>query len=169
MTKFFFEPDEAQAPQNDSFFNALESAGVIQTHSKAEQVQNFLSGGEQGAEPAASMKKYESRLVSIEHGTYQNNYAIHLTPIHPQKNLATDAHVKQALRELVLIMNEHVPYTLQVELFMPRDDWKMKVISAVIKNAAGAWNFDSEKFDREAIPRIHAAVEAVCMGSSGRA
>jgi hypothetical protein len=169
VTKFFFEPDEAQAPQNDSFFDALESAGVIQTSVNSNQVQSFLNGGEQEAESLASMKRLDSRVLSVEYGTYRDNYAIHLTPIHPQKNLATDAHVRLALKELVLIMNEYVPYTLQVELFMPRDDWKMKVISAVIKNAAGAWNFDSEKFDLEAIPRIHAAVEAVCMGPSNRA
>lgn len=165
MTKFFFEPDETEKPQNDSFFSALEAVGVIQTHANSDQVQNFLAGGEQEAESLASMKRLDSRVVSIEYGTYRDNYAIHVTPVHPQKNLATDAHVRLALKELVLIMNEYVPYTLQVELFLPRDDWKMKVISAVVKNAAGAWNFDTEKFDTDAIPRIHTAIEAICMGS----
>lgn len=169
MTKFFFEPDDTEVTTNDGFFNALEAAGVIQTHANSDQVQSFLAGGERGAEPVASMKRSESRLVSIEYGTYHDNYAIHVTPTHAHKNLATDTQARQALKELVLIMNEYVPYTLQVELFLPRDDWKMKVISAVVKNAAAAWNFDAEKFDREAIPRIHAAVEAICMGSPGRA
>lgn len=161
--KFFFEEDPqpegfSLTPQEhtDTFFSILQSTGIIQD--------NPLEDMEaKKAEADASMKKMESRVLVIEYGTYQDNYAVHLTPIHPQKNLKDDVMVKAALRELVVVLNEHVPHELNVKLFMPRSDWAMKVISAVVDRGAGNWNFNYNKLEEDGIPKIFQAVEKIIM------
>lgn len=139
--------------EEKEFFFLLQEAGVVQQ--PGDKPQDVASD--------AKMQTVSSRLISVEYGTYQENYAIHLTPVHPVKNLSTEQKVYEAMRELVLIMNEFVPQTLQVKLHPPRADWQVKVISAVIENGATAWNFDIPKFELEAIPRIQAAIEKVVM------
>lgn len=156
--KFFFEGEESsiEKPEDSKekeFFFLLQEAGVVQ---------------QPGDEPEAvssdaKMKNVASRLLDIEYGTYKDTYAVHLTAIHPAKNLSTEQKVYEAMRELVLIMNEFVPQTLQVKLHPPRADWQVKVISAVIEGGATAWNFDIPKFELEAVPRIQAAIERVVM------
>lgn len=160
--KFFFEPD-TQADNDtkmtteehaDTFFSTLVDAGFIQ--------QNIDASFEaKTAEALASMKRLESSILQVDFGTYQDNYAVHVTPVNPKRNLSTDLALKRALKEIVLIMNEYVPFTCQVNLFLPRDEWKMKVISAVVVNGANAWNFDHSKFESEAAPKIFQAVEKV--------
>lgn len=161
-TKFFFEPDTQAGHDSgltteehaDTFFSTLVDAGII----KDSADDDFET---KTAEAQAFMRRLESSLLQLDFGTYQDNYAIHITPIHPKKNLSTDLLVKRALKELVLVMNEYVPYTCQVNLFLPRSEWKMKVISAVVVGGATAWNFDQTKFDDEAAPKIFKAVEKV--------
>ena len=163
--KFFFEADAGTedftlTPQEhaDTFFNTLQSAGIIQES----PVEDLTA---KKVEPEGVMKKLESKILSIEYGTYQDNYSVHLTPVHPTKNLKDDESVKKALKELVVTLNEYVPQTLRVDIFMPRPDWKMKVISAVVIDGAKTWNFNLKSLEEEGIPKIFAAVEKVIMSS----
>ena len=164
MTRFFFEVEKPGASTETSaesaglFFSALKDVGIIKES-------DFSEESVKSAEVLGAMSRLETKLVSVEYGTYQNNYAVHVTPTHHQRNLSDDASVKRALKALVLIMNEYVPYSVQVNLYLPRDDWKMKVISAVVTDGATAWNFDHHKFSLEAVPRIAAAVENVILGN----
>jgi len=163
--KFFFESDPAAEkpwdnlppPEHaDTFFSTLQSAGIIQDAPMEDMEEKKVAA-------TASMKMVESKVLTLEYGTYQNNYAIHLTPIHPRKNLENDQDVKQAMYYLASILNEYVPHEVQVNLFLPRPDWKMKVVSAVVQNGATVWNFDRKRLEEEGIPRIFEAVEKVIM------
>jgi hypothetical protein len=162
--KFFFESDET-APKEltltsqehaDTFFSTLQGAGIIQESPHEDMEEKKIAAD-------ASMQKKESKVLVLEYGTYQDNYAIHLTPIHPRKNLENEQDVKQALYYLASILNEYVPHETQVNLFLPRADWKMKVISAVVQNGAHVWNFDKKRLEENGIPRIFEAVERVIM------
>lgn len=157
--KFFFEEgsEEKEEQVKDTgekeFFFALQKAGVIQEPGeKPEEISS-----------AAEMKSYVGKLVTIEYGVYQNTYAVHITPTHASRNLSDDQKVYDAMYQLCTIMNKYVPPTLSVKLYPPRSDWQMKVISAVIDDGASAWNFDTAKFEGEAIPQIKEAIEKIAM------
>jgi hypothetical protein len=161
--KFFFEADNQSEEYSlssqehaDSFFSTLQAAGIIQ-----EAPLKDLD--EQKVEADAAMRKVENKVLCVEYGTYQANYAIHITPTHPQKNLKSQADVERALWELVKILHDYVPQTVQVDLFLPRKDWQMKVISAVIKDWEQAWALDIKKLEEEGIPALFQGVEKVIM------
>lgn len=156
--KFFFEDDNVAEKKEDSdiFFNTLKSIAEVKEGERSQLEESKITAD-------AEMKKHKSGILELEYGRYINNYAIHLTPVHPKKNLATDSDVKIALKELVLIMNEFVPPSLRVDLFLPKNEWKLKVISAVIIDGANAWNFDIENFEKLAIPRIIKRIEQIIL------
>ena len=156
--KFFFddEPDPQTVADNEEFFSTLVNQGTV--------VQAKIDLSEKQIDVQASMKKIGSQLVTVEFGVYQENYAIHITPIHPQRNIVNDPMLKKALRRVVVVLNEFVPYTLSVQLHLPREDWKMKVVSVVIAGGATAWNLDTDKLEVDCMPRILQAVEDVIMG-----
>jgi len=159
--KFFFESDQEEAKKEDlvkeseasTFFDVLKDSGIITEGGEAAEDHTI--------EIDALMNKKESRTLQVEYGVYQGNYAVHVTSTHPRKNLAERGKTKLALKELVVIMNEYVPPTLQVELHLPHEDWTLKVISAVVQGGAGAWNFDLKEFEDKAIPRIFDSIDAV--------
>jgi hypothetical protein len=117
------------------------------------------------AQAEAVMKKRESKVLLLEYGPYQKNYAIHLTPINPHRNLSTEASVKRACMDTVVVLNDYVPHTCRVDLFLPKTEWKMKVISAVVVGGADLWNFNTDQFEAEGIPRIFSAVEKIILAS----
>jgi hypothetical protein len=160
--KFFFEADPAAKSPGlswqehaETFFSTLQDTGVVK--------ESNLDLSEKTAAIDGEMKTSSSKLVQIEYGTYQNNYAVHITPIHPARNLRSEDSVKQAVYVLAKTLNEHVPYSSTVNLFLPRPDWKVKVISAVILEGAKTWNLDIKKLEREAIPKIMQEVEKVIL------
>ena len=160
-TKFFFEADPAATEPGlswkehaETFFNVLRDTGVIQTSESMEQ---------KGVTASASMQVKSSKVLQVEFGTYQDNYAVHVTPIHPVKNIRTDGQMKAALFLLVKILNDYVPYNLQVNIHMPRADWKIKVVSAVVQGGATSWNFDRERLEREGIDRIIREIDRVLL------
>jgi hypothetical protein len=141
--KFFFEGD-------NELFNALKAAGIVEESTHEVQVE-------------ASMKQMSSKVLQLEFGTYQKNYSIHVTPIHPRRNLATDNDVDRAIEKLAITLNEYVPHTLEVKIHRPMSEWKMKVISVVIEGGANAWNFDLTKLEAECIPKLFKALEGVIL------
>ena len=155
--KFFFEQDgeavEQPKSEDKEFFFLLKEAGIVQQ--PGDKPQDISS--------EAKMQTATSKLLSIEYGTYQDTYAVHITPTHPKRNISDEQKVYEALRELVIVMNEYVPQTLTVKLHPPRADWQMKVISAVVHGGAAAWNFDIPKFEAEGITKILTAIEKVIM------
>lgn len=152
--KFFFEQEEEDTkPSEDKeFFFMLKEAGIVQQ--PGDKPQDISAD--------AVMKQVSTKLVAVEYGTYQDNYAVHVTPVHPRKNL-DESKVEDAIRQLILVMHEYVPQTLQVKIYPPRADWQMKVISFVIEGGATAWNFDVAEFESSGIPKIQMAMEKVIM------
>lgn len=162
--KFFFEPDLSTDDSGlsnqenaNTFFSALKDSGVIQ-EAPLEDLEMKRT------EVLASMKKMENKYLSIEFGVYQDNYAVHVTPVNSYKNLTNDVMVKRACTELATILNEYVPYTLRVDLYLPRAEWKLKVISAVVLGGATAWNFDPGKLEAEGILKMFKAIEKIILG-----
>lgn len=159
--KFFFEPDQEEEKKNEAikeseasfFFDALKESGIISEGGK--------EAGPDHIEAEAQMKEKKSRTLLLEYGVYQKNYAVHVTSTHPRKNLSERNKTKLALKELVVIMNEYVPPTLRVDLYLPHEDWTLKVISAVVIDGSKTWNFDIAKFESDGIPRIFDAVDQV--------
>jgi hypothetical protein len=153
--KFFFE-GESEKPKESAdkeFFFMLQEAGIVQQ--PGDKPQDIAAD--------AKMQTQEGKLASVEYGTYQETYSIHVTSTHPKRNLSEGNKVQDAMRELIIVMNEYVPQTLKVVIHPPRSDWPMKVISAVVEGGATAWNFDIPQFEKEGVPRIIEAVEKVIM------
>jgi hypothetical protein len=158
--KFFFEedlPDTSSPQENDTFFTSLKEAGILK------EVESIGEMNETRVELEASMKKKESKVLLLEYGPYKDDYAVHITPTHSARNLDTDERVKRAFVELCQHLNRYVPKTTQVELFPPNPQWKMKVISAVIKGGPSTWNFNIPLFEEEGIPALFQAVEKVIL------
>lgn len=166
--KFFFEEDPqadaesslTSAEHSDMFFNTLKEVANVQEHQGNELEEKQFSS-------LAAMKKMESKVLTMEYGTYEDNYAIHVTPIHPTVNLKTEKMVEAAMKAMVVEMNTYVPYDLQVNLWFPRPDWKLKVLSAVVEGGATAWNFDRQKLEDEGIPKIFKQIETLILGKPG--
>lgn len=157
--KFFFEEDNAAATQNDgdSFFEAMKAAGVVQ-----EAISEDMTAEKQ-VSADGSMKKLESRVTSIEFGSYRGDYSVHVTPTHPTRNLGTDEQVKKALTALAVTLNEYVPHTVRVDLFLPQKDWEMKVISAKVVGGADIWNFDKVGLEEKGLPKLLEAVDKIIL------
>lgn len=162
--KFFFEPDESSEDsglttpeQANTFFDTLREAGIIKENPADDMEVKQVS-------VTGTRDKLETRVVLVEYGIYNNDYSIHITPTHSVKNLASDSEVRQLLMKVIPVVNEYVPTTLQVDLFLPRTDWKMKVISLVIKGGASAWNLDTDRIAKECAPRILALSDEFIMG-----
>ena len=160
--KFFFETDSSSEEyalssqeHADTFFSTLKSSGII--HDSPDNLD------EQQVTADAQMQRMEGPVLHIEYGTYQENYAIHLTPVHPQRNIRDDAMVRQVLLETVPILNDYVPQSLRVDIHPPRTDWKLKVISFVINGAAKSWALNTAQLEAEGIPRIYKKVEELIM------
>jgi hypothetical protein len=162
MTKkrpFFFDPEPGVIDRpgvtegSSTFFNALKDAGIVQDASE-DPTQITIEG---------SMKEKESQIVHIEFGTCKDDYSLHITPIHDKRNLDTKYKVELAIVEAIKLIVPTLPPSFHVDVYKPRDDWQMKVISIVIRKAARAWNFEKLEFERTVIPAIVTAVEKVIM------
>lgn len=161
--KFFFEADNlgqeyslTSQEHADTFFSTLQTAGII----KDSPLENMEA---KTVQADASMQKLENKLLQLEYGVYQENYAVHITPVHPQKNLKDNAQVNRALLELAFILKEFVPDSVHVDLFLPRKDFEMKVLSAVVRNGTKEWGFNIKEFEEKAIPKLFKAIEKVIM------
>jgi len=161
--KFFFEEDSDTAgatgvsaeEQADIFGNILSESGVT---SSIESMAPMV------AQPVAmSTKKMENAVAVIEYGIVDKDYVLHITPVHPQRNLSADHKLNAALKAVVISLNEIVPFDLQVMIHPPQEDWKVKALSFVIKEGAEAWNFDREKFEDETVHDIAQKITDICV------
>lgn len=162
--KFFFEEDPSAAPDSgmtwdehsDTFFSVLEEAGIAKTR-------DSLSLEPIEAKPQMQVQKKRTTLVEIEFGKVRNDYVIHITPIHPHKNLKNDRLLKYAVGEAVKLLNQYVPQNVSVAIWLPRDDYEIKSTSFVIKDGAEAWNLDIEKLENSAVPELLDQITQICM------
>jgi hypothetical protein len=162
-TKFFFddetEPQAADEPAAESFFTPDDP---VLAKKASDAFSKGTTTGDQVVKEA-TMSELANSVLEVSFGPYQDNYGVHITPKHAKRNLATDRQVFLAIEKTMIIMNEYVPKALRVEIHPPRASWRMKVISFVVLKGATAWNFDTEKFEREGVPRIFEAVQKVIL------
>lgn len=169
--KFAFEEDvsEEKPAEATGLLDFFKDVGIATAQpGSMDEAINWVEGvrPEEGAVTTAingGMKRLEDTILQLEFGTYDGNYSVHLTPAHAQRNLRDDDHVAKAVNAAIVLLNQVVPYNLQVKIHMPRPDWKMKVISFVIEGGAHAWNFDIPKVEAECIPKIFEAVRGVIL------
>lgn len=162
---FFFEEDTeggldtgvTGAEQADTFLSVLEGEGIIKDRGPLTSFDQMKNVSE------ADTKVTKTSLVEIEYGIVKGDYVIHITPIHPQKNLLKKNLLEAAVKQTVIILNKTIPPTLSVDIFLPRSDYEIKAMSYVIRQATDAWNFEVSKIETEAIPQILEQVGKICM------
>lgn len=165
--KFFFEEDPEGAKDSgitweehtDTFMNVLKDGGFIKEGIEAFSLDTPLTA----QADVSNTKKVRNVFVEIEYGIIQSNYAVHITPIHAQKNLTKQTLLNLAIKQAVFILNQHIPPSVRVEIFMPRPDYEIKAISFVVKEGAEAWNLDTAKIEIEAIPKLLEEIAKICM------
>lgn len=162
---FFFEEegDDGLAiggtgkEQADTFMSMLESEGIIKERGAIVSFDPIKNA------PDSDTKKATTTLVEIEYGTVKGDYVLHVTPIHPHKNLAKKQLLEAAVKQTIIILNNIVPPTLKVDIFLPRADYEIKATSYVIRQAADAWNFDSGRIETVVVPQVLEQVGKICM------
>jgi hypothetical protein len=157
----FFEPDPEASPASELTWEEhgdTFSSGIAEAGAHGE-----ISFAPIEASVDMITEKKHTSLVEIEFGVMGNDFLVHITPLHGQKNL-TKPHVFQAaMTDVVKIMNEYVPTDLQVDIFLPRQDYEIKATSFKIRGGNDAWNFDVATFKVEAIQRILDTVTEHCL------
>jgi hypothetical protein len=157
---FFFDNDSVphitemsvSTEGSNLFFDALKDAGIIQ---------DFADEKEVGVKPDGNYDERKTQLVSLEFGVFKKDYSIHITPIHPKWNLDTQKKVDAAIMAAIRLVAAAVPPSFRIDVFQPRKDWELKVISLVIRDAASAWNFDVKEFEAEVIDKLLAEIDKV--------
>lgn len=170
---FFFDEEKQKVVEPKpvgEFFTALQNIGLIHDaplpffdEAKKAEAEVAAGKGTLGTQIRGQMKKMATGVLEIEYGTYDNDYSIHITPVHEKKNLRNDAHVEEALKAAILAIVPHVPQSVHVDIFPPRPDWKMKVISFVLRDGINAWNLDIKQLEEVAIPAMFKAVQEVIL------
>lgn len=173
LTFFFDDVVSAQVTEpklSGEFLTALQNIGLIHDEplpffdeAKKAEAEVVAGEGTLGTQVRGQMKKMATGVLEIEYGTYDNDYSIHITPVHEKKNLRNDVHVEEALKAAILALVPHVPQSVHVDIFPPRPDWKMKVISFVLRDGINAWNLDIKQLEEVAIPAIFNAVQEVIL------
>lgn len=162
--KFFFEEDPEASEESSlnwtehaaTFFHALEDHGLIEDRPVMDLAPMTPTIEMNTAHKVTS-------LVDIEYGTVKADYAIHITPIHPRKNLIKEELLHEAVRLAVVLLNRVIPTSSVVSIFMPRKDWEIKVISFVVKDGADTWNLDTKKIEEETVPQLLEEIGKICM------
>lgn len=160
-TKFFFEEDSATEDSTlswgehaDTFTNTLEEAGI--TKQKLD-----LTPSE--AVVDMKMDKIANNVLLIEYGTVGEDYVIHVTPTHPVRNLKHPKKLRQAIEACILAMNEVVPYTVRVEIFLPDETWEVKATTFKIPGGTAIWNLDTGLLSAQVVPKILDKVTATIL------
>lgn len=162
--RFFFEEDpEAGAESGltweehtDAFLNFLGDSGNIKDKAGI-SLEPMQTGVDMKTE------HHITRLLDIEYGVVKSDYVIHITPIHPHKNLTAEAVLKKAVLAAIAILGQIIPTTLPVRVFLPRKDFEVKAISFVVVDGAEAWNLDHAEIKDKAVPELVEQIEKICM------
>lgn len=156
--KFFFEedPELEETIKSGVFFQELEKSGIIKTTEGMDM--NPLT-----PEPESKTKTERTATVEVEFGRVKDDYVLHVTPIHPRKNLKKRALLESAVKTCVVNLNKVVPPSLRVDIYLPQDDWEIKAISFIIRDGWTAWNLDRDKLEAETVPTLLTEVGAICM------
>jgi hypothetical protein len=160
---FFFEEDpQAEGASGltgkehaEAFFSVLEQEGIIKDRQGVEAFDELKAQSE------ISTQTERTSLVEVEYGIVKADYVVHVTPIHPVRNLSQRPLFEQAVKQCVVLLSKAVPVSLRVDIYLPQPDWQIKATSFVIRDAADTWNFDAKAVEA-AIPDILEQVTKIC-------
>lgn len=161
--KFFFEEDPAAEESGvtwnehaDTFFHGLKEADLLKEREK-------IDFAPMGTQVEMQTEHKTTKLVDIEFGVVKSDYVIHITPVHSTKNLTKRPLLEEAVKHAVVELNKVVPSNLNVEIFLPREDYEIKAISFIIREGADAWNLDMKKLSNEVVPKMLEDIGKICM------
>ena len=159
--KFFFEEDPeggelTAKDQADIFGHLMSEVELTSAIESMEPMGVELDG-------KIEMKTHSDNLITLEYGIVQDNYTLHITPIHQRRNLTSQNKLNEAIKSVILLMNQKVPFDLKVAIHLPQEDWEIKALSFVIEGGANAWNFNIPEFEELIIPEIFKSVSNICM------
>jgi len=166
---FFFEedPDSTESgvdwSEQSAFFNS-----VIQTEGKhkAKEGSEMPSMVPMGIQSEASLKRLQNGWIAVEFGKVRKDYAIHTIPINPRVDFGNKDVFAQTCRITILLLNEIVPFDLQVNVFPPDPNWSVKAVSYKIIGGVDAWNLDLDKLEAEVMPKILEQLTQYCMAKN---
>ena len=161
--KFFFEEDSEAS--SDATINAKDQADIFGAIVAEAGVSSNLESMAPLEMVAGKneLKTINTTIVTVEYGIVQDNYTVHITPTHKQRNLSRQSKFSEALEATIILMNTKVPFDLRVEIIPPQEDWEVKMLSFIIQGGATAWNFDIADFEATVIPKILEKITAICM------
>lgn len=161
--KFFFEADPESL---ESGVNWLEQAdafnGVIQGAGAKTQVDSMAP---MGVQVEASLKRIQNSWVAVEFGRVKKDYVIHTIPLNPRLDFGNKNVFQAVSRITILLLNEVVPFDLQVNVFPPDSKWSVKAISYKILQGADAWNLDLSQLEEKVIPKLAEDLAKFCIGA----
>ena len=159
--KFFFEEDIEELStgvtpieQADFFNGVVGGLGV--------------SGALDSMEPMEAqakrleMKDIKNNLVMVEYGIVDKDYVLHITPLHAKRNLTNDTKLRIAIEQTMIALNKIIPFDIQVEIHLPREDYEVKALSFVARGAAVAWNLSTTDLDNLITGEIVPALTTIC-------
>lgn len=158
-TKFFFEEDASSPGSLDSSEQA-DIFGEVVAESGVKS--GMTSMAPLGVEVLSDVKEIRNTLLLVEYGTVGDDYAIHVTPLHPSRNLQNDQKLNRAIRLVVEEMNKYIPFDVRVDIHLPQKDWEIKATSFIARGAKVAWNVDINDLNTKLIPSIVDGVTNIC-------
>jgi hypothetical protein len=152
---FFFDPETKVEPtksQSGTFFSTLEEAGVIQS---ADQESMPI-------EKEGEMSVLKTQFLILEFGSYKDDYSLHIEPCHDKKNLDSPYKVELAVVEALKLLR---PATgdIRIDVYLPKEEWKKKIISLVVRGAMKSWYFNQVEFEASVPSAVFDAVQHVIM------
>lgn len=164
--KFFFEEDESAAADGvDTGVSYEEQADIFGSVVQETVGSDILIGSMApiSATPDTyDMHTIQDALLRLEYGQVGDDIVLHITPVHPQRNLRDPIKLRKAIEETILTMNTIVPFDVMVRIVPPRDDWEVKMTSFIIEKGAIAWNLDKAAL-YACMPDIHTKIKNVCV------
>ena len=160
--KFFFEEDPQAGEDSgltwgehaEAFMGALKEDGLAQSGLSLEPMD---------AQSDMDMTTVKNSLIELQYGTVGDDYVIHITPTHPQKNLKLKPLLDEAMKTTITILAAYVPVSLRVDIHPPQKDWEIKATSYLIRGGATAWNLDRAELESKALPEMIDKVGQICM------
>jgi hypothetical protein len=85
----------------------------------------------------SNMHTETQRLISIMHGTHEDNYVWHIRPAHKKRPWAVD--LNRVLFGIGKVLNEYVPNDVLIDIHLPNPQWQIEEITVKANEAMVHW------------------------------
>lgn len=141
MTNLLEEVFKTPEEDVETFAEAIDSA-VLLKNSEFDRIQN--SDGERFEQQR--LVEQISGKVKIQHGPILSDYVWHIsTTSHKIDFRASD---ERLLFAIARVMNNYVPQTIPVNIFLPQADWDIKEYTFKAIGLVGLWSFQQKEIDK---------------------